>query len=260
MTKNFLTGNFLRAYGSSFGKIRSKPEPAPGLTPDELAIRFSERRQKTRARRLRYILALQAGIVAALVLAIGVFHLDFQMDASGGLRLTNQEVVQMEEIIQTQQIERPPPPARPPIPVEVPNDVELSDEELDFDAVLDMDEALADLPPPPAAATDVAEEAEPEIFVAVENPPEMIGGLPALQAVLNYPELARRAALEGRVVVRVIINELGEPSDPEILRSVTDVLDNEAIRAVMLQKFRPGRQRGRPVSVYMAIPVVFQLN
>ena len=165
----------------------------------------------------------------------------------------------MEEIVQTQQIERPPPPPRPPVPVEVPNDVDLDEEALDFDALLDMDEAIVALPPPPAAAVPEPE-TEPEIFVAVEDPPEMIGGMASLHGELKYPELARRAGIGGTVVVQVVIDATGEPSSPTVVRSVSEVLDKEAVRAVMKQRFVPGKQRGRAVSVYMAIPVVFRLT
>ena len=229
------------------------------MTRRELSGRFAERSATLRSRKRQYVIVLQLGAIAALVISITAFRLDLRTGEAADLSLAQQEIVQIEEIVQTQQIEKPPPPPRPPVPVEVPNDVELAEENLDFDATLDLEAALTQPPPPPTAAI-TEPDPEPEIFVAVEEPPEMIGGWSALFEDLDYPEIARRAKLEGRVVVRVVINEDGTPSDPTILRSVSEVLDKEAIRAVMLQRFNPGRQRGRPVRVYMAIPVVFALN
>jgi protein TonB len=230
------------------------------MSAKDLAGRFAERSALLRTRKRQYVIVLQLGVVAALVLSITAFRININPDEVSDLQLSRQEIVQIEEIVQTRQIEKPPPPPRPPVPVEVPNDVELAQEDLNFDATLDLDAALTEPPPPPSAVTSAEAEPEPEIFVVVEQPPEMIGGMPALLEDLEYPTLARRASLEGRVVVRIVVNLDGSPSDPSILRSVSEVLDKEAIRAVMLQKFKPGRQRGRPVRVYMAIPVVFALN
>ena len=178
-------------------------------------------------------------------------------------------------INQTKQIEKRPPPPRPPVPVAVPvvvpvavpvvipvvvpDDVILDDDDLNFDSIQDLDVAFAERPSPPAAVQE-SEETEPEIFEIVEDPPTMVGGITALNSTIKYPEIAIRAGLEGTVVVRIIINEYGEPSDPTIEKSVHKALDNEAKRAVMLQSFIPGKQRGNPVKVLMSIRVNFRLN
>lgn len=259
MRKSFLIGNFLPAYGSSFGRIRTRSKTVGGLPPEKLSHSFKERSKLRKRRRGQYIILLQAGVAVSLAAAIGVFHVDLRIGESDSFAIAEQEIVQMEEIVQTRQIEKPPPPPRPPVPVIVPDDVTLDDDELNFDSFLDLDEALAELPPPPEAITDF-EETEPEIFVIVEDPPTMVGGMAALFAEVKYPEIARRAGLVGRVVVEIIIDENGQPSLSRIKISVNELLDNEAVRAIMLQTFIPGKQRGRPVKVYMNIPVDFRLN
>jgi len=197
-------------------------------------------------------------MTVSLAASTAVFHLDLRTDESVSFAISEQEVVQMEEIGQTQQIEKPAPPPRPPVPIVVPDDVLLDDDVLDFDSILDLDEALAIMPPP--AAVQKPEEIEPEIFVVVEDPPKMVGGMAALMAVLKYPDIARNAGLEGTVVVEIVIDENGRPSISRIRKSVHEILDKEAERAIMLQTFIPGKQRGRPVKVYMTIPVEFRLN
>ncbi|GMQ82579.1 MAG: energy transducer TonB [Rhodothermia bacterium] len=257
MRKNFLIGNFLPAYGSTFGRIRRHRSDVPGLTPEQLEKGFRQRSEVRRSRRIQYLIVLQFGMVVALSVSVGVFRLEISTGGSSEYTVAEQEIVQMEEIVQTEQLEKPPPPPRPPIPVEVPNDIELTDDEMDFDSFLDLDAAITDLPPP---APVVDEDTEPEIFMIVENPPEMIGGFQALLAELKYPEIARRASIDGTVVVQIVVAVDGTPSNPKIVRSVQESLDNEALRAVMLQRFIPGKQRGRPVPVYMNIPVIFRLN
>jgi len=203
----------------------------------------------------RYPLYVEIGLVLTLALLIGAFRLDMTADDSFEIDMTEQEVVQMEEIIQTEQIEKPPPPPRPPVPVEVPNDEVLDDQELDLDVFLDLDEPV-DLPPPPPPA---AEEEEPEAEI-VEEMPELIGGLAGLQKRIRYPEIAKKAGVEGRVFLQFVVDEQGNVVNPVVTRGIGAGCDEEAIRAVQEAKFQPGMQRGKPVKVKMSLPITFKLK
>lgn len=210
--------------------------------------------------RTRYPLYVEIGMVLTLALLIVAFRIDMRPENTFDVALQEQEVVQMEEIIQTQQVEKPPPPPRPPVPVEVPNDEILEDDDLDLDASLDLDAPLADLPPPPPPPVEDEPEPEPEIFVIVEQMPELIGGLADLQKKIQYPEIAKKAGVEGRVIVQFVVNEDGNVADPVVVRGIGAGCDEEAIRAVQTAKFTPGRQRGRPVRVKMSLPITFKLK
>jgi protein TonB len=210
--------------------------------------------------RTRYPLYVEIGMVLTLALLIVAFRLDLRSDGEFDVTMQEQEVVQMEEILQTQQVEKPPPPPRPPVPVEVPNDEILEDEDLDLDASLDLDEPLADLPPPPPPPPSDEPEPEPEIFVIVEQMPELIGGLSELQKKITYPEIAKKAGVEGRVIVQFVVNEQGNVTDPVVVRGIGAGCDEEAIRAVQTAKFTPGKQRGKPVRVKMSLPITFRLK
>ena len=164
----------------------------------------------------------------------------------------------MEEIQQTEQIEQPPPPPRPPVPVEVPNDEILEDDALDLDASLDLDAPAAALPPPPAPVEE--EEEEPEIFIIVEQMPELIGGPAAIGKEVKYPEIARKAGVEGRVFLQFTVNEQGNVQDVVVSRGIGAGCDEEAVRVVNLMKFTPGKQRGKAVKVRMSLPVTFKLK
>ena len=259
MRKNFLVGNFLRAYSGSF---RYTPEYGADISspdPEWLGSRFQRRAEKARARRYRYALTLQLATIAAIAVPLVATQIDYRGGSSMMIAEAQQEVVTLQEIAQTVQRTLPPPPPRPPVPVEVPNETILEDDMLDLDATLDIAVA-AELPPPPALAEEAEEEEEPEIFVVVEEMPEMIGGAAQLAASVEYPHIARKAGLEGLVVVKIVVNPDGTPSDPTVLKSPGKALDTAAIDAVMKQRFKPGRQRGRAVAAYMAIPVRFQLT
>ena len=205
-----------------------------------------------------YSTTVQVGLVIALLLLVLAFRANLDRGNTIEFEQTEQEVVQMEEILQTKQIQKPPPPPRPPVPVEVPNDEILEDDDLDLDASLDIDEPLTALPPPPVVEEE--EEPESEIFLVVEEMPELIGGMPELRRKIKYPEIARKAGVEGKVFVSFVVDKQGNVINPTIARGIGAGCDQEAIRVISEAKFIPGRQRGKPVKVSMSVQIQFQLK
>jgi protein TonB len=205
--------------------------------------------------RSRYPVLAEIGLIASLVLLIVAFRIQYKPDTEFVIPEEQTIVVEMEEIEQTQQIEKPPPPPRPPVPIEVPNDEILEDEALDIDAEIDFDEPV-ELPPPPPAE----EEPEPEIFVVVEQMPELIGGIEGLQKRVRYPEIAKKAGVEGTVFLQFIVDEDGNVVDPAVVRGIGAGCDEEALNAIRDAKFKPGKQRGKPVKVKFSLPVRFRLK
>jgi TonB family protein len=121
-------------------------------------------------------------------------------------------------------------------------------------------------PPPPGYAPPSRNPNEPSshsgvnVFIVVEQMPEPIGGMPAIYERVRYPEIARRAGIEGRVVVQFLVDEEGNVVDPFILRGIGGGTDEAAIEAIQGVRFNPGVQRGRAVKVVMQMPIVFRLN
>jgi len=257
MLKTFLIGRFLQSHAGVYQYNPPLASEEPCLSREVLEKRFRERAHRFRMERYRHVLRFQVGLAIAVLMVIGAFNLDLSPGDADPLRAAEQEVVTMQEILQTRQEVKPPPPPRPPVPVEVPNDTILENDELVLGDPLDFT-ALVPLPPPPAP--EPAEEPEEELFTIVEQMPEIIGGQAALISALEYPLIAQRAGIEGMVVVHIIIGTDGAPSMPEIIRSAHTVLDEAAVAAVMQLNFTPGRQRGKPVRVRMAIPVNFRLR
>ncbi|MFC2134237.1 energy transducer TonB [Bacteroidota bacterium] len=166
-----------------------------------------------------------------------------------------QELLLVEDIENTKQEVAPPPPPKPPIPIEAPSDdvledIEISETELDVDAVTES-------APPPA---EIEEETEPVFFVAVEEMPEPVGGISAIEARITYPDIALRAGIQGRVFIRAFVDEGGNVSKAEVLKRIGAGCDEAAIAAVMKTKFKPGRQRGKAVKVQVSLPIVFGIN
>jgi len=208
--------------------------------------------------RSQYPLYVEIGLVLSLALLIVAFRVNMTTQSSFKVQMEEQETVDMKQIQQTQQEKEPPPPPKPPVPQEVPNNEVIEDQDVDFDASLDMDESLDTSQGPPQ--DDEEEEEEQEIFMVVENQPELIGGMKALQESVDYPEFAKKAGIEGRVIVQFVVNEQGNVVDPKVVRGVHKLLNEEAVKAVKAQKFKPGKQRGKPVKVQMSLPVTFRLQ
>ena len=86
-------------------------------------------------------------------------------------------------------------------------------------------------------------------FVAVEEMPEPIGGIAAIQKNIKYPEIAKRAGIEGRVYIQAFIDENGNVTRANVLKGIGAGCDEAAMNAIKKVKFIPGRQRGIPVKV-----------
>ncbi len=215
----------------------------------------NERKNAKADLRRSYNITLQFGLIVALLFMIGLVRVNLYSEPPTPPPIEQMEEVVMEEVIQTKQVETPPPPPRPPVPVEVPNDEIIEDDVVDLDLEFDLDGPM-DLPPPPPPQ----EEEEEDFFVVVENMPELQGGLAELQRKVKYPEMARRAGIEGRVTVQFIVNERGEVENPRVIRGIGGGCDEAALAAVKQAKFTPGMQRGRPVRVQYSLPIVFRLQ
>ena len=209
--------------------------------------------------RKNYLITLEGGFILSILIFIVAFKVDLNVDTSDKqIVIQQQEEIFIEEIIQTKQELKAPAPPRPSVPIEVPNDEILEDEILEIDAELDFDEPM-DIPVPPKPIQQ-QDEVEEEIFVVVENPPVLIGGIASVQSHISYPPLALKAGIEGRVIVQFVIDKTGKVLDPMVIRGIGGGCDEEAVRAVLKANFQPGLQRGRPVAIRYTLPITFRIN
>ncbi|MCP4460018.1 MAG: energy transducer TonB, partial [Cytophagales bacterium] len=65
---------------------------------------------------------------------------------------------------------------------------------------------------------------------------------------------------EGRVYLQFVVDRDGSITDIKAVKGIGAGCDEEAVRVMKtVPKFKPGKQRGRPVRVRMSIPIVFKL-
>jgi len=103
--------------------------------------------------------------------------------------------------------------------------------------------------------SDNDEEPDINAFVAVEKMPELV-----VQAQPEYPEIARRAGITGKVYVKVLIDKEGKPKKAVIIKSDAEVFNDVSIAAAMKCVFTPAIQNNKPVSVWIVIPYKFTLQ
>ncbi|HKO57438.1 MAG TPA: energy transducer TonB, partial [Thermoanaerobaculia bacterium] len=75
-----------------------------------------------------------------------------------------------------------------------------------------------------------------------------------------YTEVARRAKIEGIVIIEAIIDRNGQVTDVRVLKPLPMGLDNAAMEAVKKWKFKPGTLNGTPVPVIYNLTVNFRLQ
>jgi protein TonB len=197
---------------------------------------------------------LELSMIGALVLFIMLFHLAGRLSFTVTPPESKEIIIAVEDIPVTQQAHKPPPPQRPTIPV--PTDSEHIPEDLTIEST---ELNLTDIPAPPPPPEDDMEE---QIFIAYDEPPEIIGGQAALLAKLKFPEIARRTGLDCLVVAKVLVGSDGQPRKVEILKVTQPEMQFEeaAIKALKQIEWRPAKQRDRAIATWVAIPVHFRLS
>jgi TonB family protein len=100
---------------------------------------------------------------------------------------------------------------------------------------------------------------EDGVYLVVDTPPQLIGGLEALHKTVRYPEAAFKAGVEGRVFVQFVVDEEGNPSDLKISRGLPLGCNEAAMEAIGKAKFIPGEFKGRKVKVRHTLFINFRI-
>lgn len=170
----------------------------------------------------------------------------------------NNNILEEKEFIEIINVELVKPPSqetnyksnRPPIPIE-------ADEESDIDSVnfenTDI-EGFGDwgMPPPPSSTNNRP------VFVDYDQAP--IPKKP-LMSLVKYPDICKQAGIEGRVTIKVWIDNKGriDQQSIEVIESIP-CMDNACIQAIKKSKWKPARMGRKKVGVPLNVPFVFKLE
>jgi len=110
--------------------------------------------------------------------------------------------------------------------------------------------------PAPRERTEAADDSllRPDDHVYVEELPAQKSTVPPV-----YPEQARHDGIQGTVIVQALVGRDGTVKEVRVAKSIPK-LDAAAVTAVRQWTFRPARSEGRPVAVWVAVPVKFTLR
>ena len=202
-----------------------------------------------------YKKGIEISLILVLLLIIAAFKFAPDTQKTEMIKENGQELFFVSDITPSRQIQQPPPP-RPPVLVETASADQMEDIILSSTEIDENDPVpVINHPPEPPKDND-----EFVPFAELESEPSIVGGIESLIKKIHYTELARRAEIEGTVVIEIIINKKGDVEDAKIIRSLNSGLDEIALQAVKSTRFIPGMQRDKPVKVKMTIPIKFKLR
>lgn len=204
-----------------------------------------------------------------LALAVLLFAFEWKTEASKGgeFQTVPEEQVEEEIIPITQQMMKPPPPP-PPAPkltdlIDIVEDETSIDEDLEILDAEDQSENTVVENVSDLGDYDGEDTGETEIFVVVEDMPSFPGGdvTKWISKNVKYPVLAMENGIQGKVYIQFVIEKDGSITDVKVVRGVDASLDKEAVRVIKsMPKWKPGKQRNKPVRVSYTLPINFQLS
>jgi TonB family protein len=88
-----------------------------------------------------------------------------------------------------------------------------------------------------------------------DTPPKAINNVNA-----EFSDEARRGKFEGVVLVSLIVNQEGMPTDLRVERAAGHGLDEKALESVRQYRFNPAMRDGKPVAVRINVEISFRLG
>lgn len=265
--------------------------------PDIIELVFATKNKEYGAYLLRKLYDKHSAI--ALWAAIIIFTLTVSSpliielltpkEAEVNIKKTVVDVTNLGEVPRMQENQPPPPQVEAPPPLKatiqflppvIKKDAEVAEEYIPTQnelKVIDagkkteegsadgIDYSLIDVQQKTEVVEEKKVEEKPVVYTFVEQMPQFPGGeqalLEYLYANIKYPEIAKRASVEGRVIATFVVGKSGEISEVGVVKGIGAGCDEEAIKVLKsMPKWKPGRQNGLPVSVRMSVPISFKLQ
>lgn len=99
-----------------------------------------------------------------------------------------------------------------------------------------------------------------EYAAFADNMPEPVGGLEGIYKLIEYPQTAIEAGVQGKVYLLTFVNEKGDVDDVKIVKGLGAGCDEAAINAVKQTKFKPGNSAGKDIKVKLSLQIQFKLT
>lgn len=99
-----------------------------------------------------------------------------------------------------------------------------------------------------------------EYLPFADEMPAPAGGMAEVIKNVVYPEIAKKAGVEGKVFVLAYINERGGVDDVKVVKGIGAGCDEAACAAVKKSKFTPGKSKGQSAKVKLSLSINFKLR
>ena len=194
------------------------------------------------------VIALHVALVAALVMGLGQQAMDM---------LRKPMVAKIIAAPKPQPPKPPPPPPRPKLAPRPPPPAYVPPPEVPVPAPPPVTHAIA-------AVTSVKPSPAPPVPVAPPAPaPRMAAVIDAAHSCTppDYPSMARRLDESGTVGLRFLVGTDGQVLSGSVVESSGyKMLDEAALRALSLCRFKPGTVGGQPVQSWANLKYVWKLE
>lgn len=159
-------------------------------------------------------------------------------------RRTTEVAIEEVKAKEIEDIKEPEEVERPSLPVEAESEEEVEVETIEKTVGL---ETVEKAPPPPTL--------DRFVFIPHDTPPRVKDRVQP-----EYPEIPKKAGIEGKVLLHLYVDETGKVIKAYVAQSLETSLDQAALDAARKTTFYPALQRDKPVGVWVAYPVRFQLK
>ena len=261
--ESFTPSPYLLVEKPEHSQLLKSPEKNSSLIQELIEIK-KKRHKRTKA---ESFLFGAIGLCISMLMVYIAFEWKFyESQALVDLKHEESTFEEVMDIPTTIQPPPPPPVIEQPRIVEVSNEVEILEEiEVNLDVEVTEDLRITEVNTENLVIeAPVEEEVTDEIFTIVEHRPEPEGGMAAFYGFVSehieYPSVARRTGIKGKVFVEFVVERNGSLTDIKVVKGIGGGCDEEAVRVLgMVPPWNPGKQRGKPVRVRMIIPIHFTL-
>jgi periplasmic protein TonB len=241
--------------GAVTGGADEPAKPVESLAPIDLSTTFALEYEEDQ-RTMRW--AVAAALLIHLIFLPILLIIEFQSESVAPAEKPKIYVVQQVRFKPPppkQQQEIPKPKAKKvpipdptpdePEPIRLPDEIQPEINLPETDVVFDIPEG-----PPPSPEPDGPIQVGGDVQAPVKThapPPQ-------------YTEIARKARLQGVVIVQAIIDKEGRVTNVKVLKGLGMGLDQAAVDAIKKWQFEPATLHGKPVAVYYNLTVNFRLQ
>ncbi len=190
--------------------------------------------------KLCYPLVVEGGIIIALVIMIVATKIQLPEQVpnqSSYVKSDETALILPPSVSETRAVMKPPPV--PTVPVNIPNDEPIEPPPIEIMEFNTTDRLM--VPPLPG---QIFVDVNNDLLKDIEQLPVMIGGEDAFRQSIEYPVIARRMGIQGIVEVEFDVDEHGRVHNPVIVRGIGGGCDKAVLKAIKIQRYKPGKKAG----------------